>query len=214
MEDYGDTLDDAGKDYLDRVRSNTQYMGRLIDDLLDLSRITRAKFDHRRINLSDLVQSCIERLKESSPDRNVTVTIAKNVEAMCDNILVSAALENLLNNAWKYTCKVSHAQIEFGSYSRNGESIYYVKDNGVGFEMQYYDKLFAVFQRLHKDKEFEGTGIGLATVQRIFVRHGGRIWAESVLNNGTTFYFTLAAPKQENCESAIFSKVEQQTLTI
>lgn len=197
QEDYTNILDDHGKHLLSRVRKNAHHMAELIDDLLQLSRITRSELKLQQVDLSELAKACIQRLTEASPDRVVKVSIAPDLKTLGDKTLASAALENLLNNAWKYTGKNEHASIEFGSCEQNGETVYYIKDNGVGFSMQYYDKLFSAFQRLHKGSDFNGTGIGLATVQRIIHRHGGTIWAQSELNKGTTFYFTFTQPKSE-----------------
>lgn len=206
QEDYTNILDDNGKHLLSRVRKNAHHMAELIDDLLQLSRITRAELKLQQVDLSELAKACIQRLREASPSRIIKVSITPGLNTLGDKTLVSAALENLLNNAWKYTGKNEHASIEFGSLNQNGETVYYIKDNGVGFSMQYYDKLFSAFQRLHKGSDFDGTGIGLATVQRIIHRHGGTIWARSELNKGATFYFTFTPPKSEydrsqDCES-------------
>lgn len=191
LDDYSDILDENGKRYISRIRHNAQHMAKLIDDLLELSRISRSDIMRQTVNLSELAKISIDRLKELSPTRNIKVSIVENIKAKSDKTLISIALDNLLNNAWKYTSKTEHAIIEFGSNEVNGEAIYFVKDNGVGFDMQYYEKLFGAFQRLHAVNDFEGTGIGLATVQRIIHRHGGRIWAESEINKGTTLFFTL-----------------------
>jgi signal transduction histidine kinase len=195
LEDYADEFDEDGKDYLGRVRGASQRMGRLIDDLLGLSRVTRGTMNRERVNLSALAQEVAEGLREARPEGEVEFSAQKGIEVWGDSRLLRVALENLIGNAWKFTAKEPEARIEFGvdeELSRRGRvPVYYVRDNGAGFEMAYADKLFGAFQRLHGSEEFEGTGIGLATVQRIVHRHGGRIWAEGEVGRGATFYFTL-----------------------
>ncbi|MFH0825131.1 MAG: ATP-binding protein [Pseudomonadota bacterium] len=188
---YEDVLDAQGKDYLHRVRGATERMGLLIDDLLQLSRLTRTEMSRRKADLTGLVRKILADLQESDPDRSVEVVIEDHVEADADERLVRVALENLLGNAWKFTGKESRARIEFGVTVHSGEPAYFVRDNGAGFDMAFADKIFGAFQRLHTVDEFAGTGIGLAIVQRIIRRHGGRIWAESEVDKGATFYFTL-----------------------
>ncbi|HUI05903.1 MAG TPA: ATP-binding protein [Verrucomicrobiae bacterium] len=192
LEDYGGQLDEAGKNLLQRIRAGTQRMGQLIDDLLDLSRVSRGELRRETVNLSELASSVVDELHKRDPRRSVELRIAKDLEANGDPHLLCVALENLLGNAWKYTAKQPRATIEFGLNRNNGHSAFFVRDDGVGFDMQYAGKLFAPFQRLHGMKEFPGTGVGLATVQRIIHRHGGRIWAEAEVNKGATFYFTLS----------------------
>jgi len=191
LEHYNDKLDDQGKDYLNRVRSASQRMSVLIDDLLKLSRVTRDEMHHENVNLSALAQKLTRELQQSQPERHVNFTIARGLVAKGDANLLRVALENLLVNAWKFSRTKECAMIEFGCTNTNGQHVYFVRDNGVGFDMAYADKLFGAFQRLHSPKEFEGTGIGLATVRRIVNRHGGTIWAESAVDQGATFYFTL-----------------------
>lgn len=191
LEDYGDKLDETGKDYIQKVRKASQTMSQLIDDILKLSRITRAEMHQEQVDLSDLARSILEGLKYTQPDRQAVLKIDSNITVTGDLALLRVALNNLLENAWKYTGKCAQTRIEFGSLNQNGQEVYFIRDNGVGFDMQYKDKLFQPFQRLHTSKEYPGTGIGLATVQRVIQRHGGRIWAESELGKGTTFYFTL-----------------------
>jgi signal transduction histidine kinase len=195
LEDYADELDEDGKDYLSRVRAATQRMGRLIDDLLGLSRVTRGTMNRERVNLSALAEEVAEDLREARPERTVEFSAQEGLEVWGDSRLLRVALENLIGNAWKFTEKEPEARVEFGvdeELSRKGRvPVYYVRDNGAGFEMAYADKLFGAFQRLHGSDEFEGTGIGLATVQRIVHRHGGRVWAEGEVGRGATFYFTL-----------------------
>ena len=190
-DDYGDKLDDTGKDYIGRVRAGSQRMGKLIDDLLKLSRLTRTEMIRVRLDLGDLAATIIGELRHSEPDRQVDFTAAGRVEAHGDRALLSAALANLLGNAWKFTGQREHATIEFGVTERHGERVYYIRDNGAGFDMAYADKLFGAFQRLHDTTEFPGTGIGLAIVNRVILRHGGRMWAEGEVDKGATFYFTL-----------------------
>jgi PAS domain S-box-containing protein len=191
MEDYTDKLDDEGKDYLQRVRSASQRMGELIDDILSLSRVTRGEMRYESVDLSALAETIRTELQQSQPERQVEFTTTPGLVARGDSHLLRAALDNLLGNAWKFTKTRAPARLEFGMVKNNGQLAYFVRDNGVGFDMAYADKLFGAFQRLHSPSEFEGTGIGLATVQRIIHRHGGNIWAESVVDQGTTFYFTL-----------------------
>lgn len=191
LEDYNDKLDDEGKDYLQRVRSASQHMAELIDDLLNLSRVTRCDMGSTNVDLSALAQTITAEFKQNEPERDVQFTIAPGLVVRGDANLLRIALENLLGNAWKFSSGREHARIEMGYARNNGRSAYFVRDNGAGFNMDYTDKLFGVFQRLHSDKEFEGTGIGLATVQRIISRHGGTIWAESAVGRGATFYFRL-----------------------
>ncbi|MFC1772525.1 ATP-binding protein [Pseudomonadota bacterium] len=191
LEDCADQLDDSGKDYLQRVRSGAQRMGRLIDDMLSLSRVMRYELKRKNIDLSAIAQAVVSKLQGYEPQRQVKVDIAPGIHGWGDAHLIDILLDNLLGNAWKYTGRTANARIEFGLTNKNGNVIYHVRDNGVGFNMEYADKLFGSFQRLHNDKEFEGTGIGLATVARIIRRHNGRVWAESEAGKGATFYFTL-----------------------
>ena len=191
LEDYGAQLDEAGRNALERVRAATQRMGTLIDDLLKLSRITRAEMRSEAVDLSDMARDITSELQRATPSRHVEFAIAPGLRARGDPQLVRVALENLLRNSWKYTAKQSQPRVEFGSIDENGERVFLVRDNGAGFDMKYMDKLFGVFQRLHSAHEFEGTGVGLATVRRIITRHGGRIWAEGAVDRGATFYFTL-----------------------
>jgi PAS domain S-box-containing protein len=191
LEDYADRLDEHGLDYLRRVRAATQRMSRLIDDLLGLSRITRGELRRETVDLSGLARSVVEQLREAHPERRVEFHVAGGLTAQGDARLLRIALENLLANASKFSSKNAGAVIEFGVMRDDGGDVYFVRDNGAGFDMQYASKLFGAFQRLHDVREFEGTGIGLATVQRIVRRHGGRVWAEGEPGRGATFYFTL-----------------------
>jgi light-regulated signal transduction histidine kinase (bacteriophytochrome) len=187
IEDYGDKLDSQAHEYLNRVRASTQHMGRLIDDLLKLSRITRSELVRETVDLSGLARAIAGDLARSDPERIVRVAIADDLVANGDRRLLRVLLENLLNNAWKFTKKKNLAEIEFAEHNQ----VYFVRDNGAGFDMTYAGKLFGAFQRLHSAADYPGTGIGLATVKRIVDRHGGRIWAESAVDQGATFFFTL-----------------------
>jgi PAS domain S-box-containing protein len=191
LEDYGDKLGDDGQHLLQRIRAGSQRMGQLIDDLLNLSRVSRSELRREPVNLSSLAGDIVEELRSHDPHRDVALRIADNLTADGDPQFLRVVLENLLGNAWKYTAKQPHATIEFGLDCDNGQPSFFVRDDGVGFDMQYVDKLFTPFQRLHAVNEFPGTGIGLATVQRIVHRHGGRVWAEAEVNKGATFHFTL-----------------------
>jgi signal transduction histidine kinase len=191
LEDYSGLLDEQGKTYLNRVRFETQRMGDLIDDLLQFSRLARVEMCTERVDLGSMARRIAARLRESEPQRQVKFKIQKGLSARCDAHLMEVALTNLLNNAFKFTSKTQDARIEFGQTEIEGRRAFFVRDNGAGFDMAFSKKLFGVFQRLHNASEFPGTGVGLATVQRILHRHGGRIWAESAVNRGATFYFTL-----------------------
>ncbi|MHB8094181.1 MAG: ATP-binding protein [Candidatus Aminicenantales bacterium] len=191
LEDYQDKLDDTAKSYLDRMRKATQHMGRLIDDLLKLSMVTRADFRPESVDLSAMVRAISEKLKEDNPVRTVDVIIREGVFVSGDPTLLKIALENLVNNAWKFTGKKERPQLEFGTTVKEGKTACFIRDNGAGFDMAYVNKLFGAFQRLHTALEFPGTGIGLATVQRVINRHGGRVWAEAEVEKGATFYFIL-----------------------
>ena len=191
LEDYGEQLPADARGYLERVRAAAQRMAVLIDDLLNLSRVTRTALQPRFINLSKMAENIVHELQESHPERQVEFSLTPDLMVEADPHLMHIVLENLLSNAWKFTSKQEHTMIEFGQKNHVKERTFYVRDNGVGFDMAYADKLFGVFQRLHSVSEFPGTGVGLATVQRIISIHGGRIWAESVEGKGTTFYFTL-----------------------
>jgi len=192
LEDYSDSLDTEGRDYLQRVRAASRRMAALIDDLLTLSRITRRKMHHETVVLSALARRIAAELQETQADRDVEFVIEDGVLAEGDAGLLQVVLQNLMGNAWKFTSKQPHPRIQVGVTENDGERAYFVRDNGAGFDMAYADKLFGAFQRLHSDEDFAGTGIGLATVQRIIYRHGGRVWAEGEVGQGATFYFTLA----------------------
>ena len=202
LEDYATQLDDEGQDYLGRVRAASQHMGHLIDDLLDLSRVSRRPLRRELVDLSSVAADIVEDFRKSEPEREVEFVTGDGITAWGDANLLRVALENLLGNAWKFTSKEPHARIEFGitshhdkegapSSSSSSSPAYFVSDNGAGFDARYSDKLFGAFQRLHGSEEFEGTGIGLATVARIVHRHGGRVWARGEVGEGATFFFTL-----------------------
>jgi light-regulated signal transduction histidine kinase (bacteriophytochrome) len=192
LEDCSDKLDDSGQDYLHRIRNATQRMGNLIDDLLNLSQVTRSEMRLEPVNLSLLASNICTELQQSQPERRVEFFMQPGLSAQGDARLLNVLLTNLLNNAWKFSGKHPHARIEFGILSAPTDNpVYFVRDNGAGFDMAFANKLFGPFQRLHSANEFPGNGIGLATVQRIAHRHGGRVWAEGALEEGATFYFTL-----------------------
>ncbi|MHA1421876.1 MAG: PAS domain S-box protein [Candidatus Thorarchaeota archaeon] len=191
LEDYSENIDETGQDYLRRVRAAATRMGSLIEDVLSLSRVTRSEMDRMNVNLSDLAREVMQEIKESEPDRSIVFSTVDVASARCDRRLMKVAIHNLIENAWKFSDKVDEAKIEFGTRLMDGKRIFFVKDNGAGFEMKHKEKLFTPFQRLHPSEEFEGSGIGLATVQRVITRHGGLIWAESTVNEGSTFYFTI-----------------------
>ncbi len=192
LEDYGDQLNDEGRNYLMRIRTAAQRMAQLIDDLLNLSRVTRAPLSPEPTNLSTVAQHIVQELQQAEPNRIVEFSITPNIVANSDPRLMKVVLENLLNNAWKFTSKQEFARIEFGAKDDPTHGhIYFVRDNGAGFDMAYVNKLFGAFQRLHTSSEFPGIGIGLAIVQRIINRHGGRVWAEGEVNKGAVFCFTL-----------------------
>ncbi|MCL5022591.1 MAG: MEDS domain-containing protein [Nitrospirae bacterium] len=191
LEDYSDKLDENGRDSLRRIRAASQRMGLLIDGLLMLSRISRSELTHEPVNLSAVARDVARVLQETQPEREAEFVISEGLFAEGDERLLYATLQNLLGNAWKFTGKSGKSRIEFGASRVDGRPVYFVRDNGAGFDMAFADKLFRPFQRLHDAADFSGTGIGLATVQRIIHRHGGRVWAEGKVGKGATFYFTL-----------------------
>lgn len=194
-EDYADKLDETGRGYFGRVRAASLRMGQLIDDLLELARISRAALNRQRTDLSAMARDILRELAEADPGRRVEYTVADHLVAEVDPVLARVALDNLLHNAWKYSSRQDPAQIAFGAELRGSgddqETVYCVRDNGAGFDMAYVDKLFRPFSRLHAATDFAGTGVGLATVQRVIHRHGGRVWAEAHAGGGASFYFTL-----------------------
>lgn len=193
LEDYHDRLDETGRNFLGRIVASCQKMGELIDDLLKLSRITKQEMRKEPVDLSALSREIIDSLREEQPKREVEVRIADGLKAEGDPRLLSVALENLLQNAWKFTSQKKKAAIEVGKTVEDGQPVFFVRDNGAGFDMAFAENLFGVFQRLHKSTEFEGTGIGLATVRRIIERHGGSVWATAALDQGATFYFSVSS---------------------
>ncbi|MDP2999416.1 MAG: PAS domain S-box protein [Bryobacterales bacterium] len=195
-EDCSERLDEAGRRHLERIRSAARYMGHLIDALLRLSRVARMELRRSVADLSKLARTVARDLEDLDPGRKVEFAIAEGVRAVGDANLLRVVLENLLGNAWKFTARREDARIEFGVETGGGGPVYRVRDNGAGFDMKHAGKLFSLFQRLHEAHEFPGTGIGLATVQRVVRRHGGRVWAESAAGQGTTIRFTLAGEAQ------------------
>jgi DNA-binding response OmpR family regulator len=195
LEDYSEKLDSTGKSHLERVSSSARRMGELIDDLLELSRVARADLSWDRVDLSAIARAILEGFSRNEPDRRVEWNVQDDLVLDVDGRLMKAALENLLGNALKFTAKIATARIEFGAEQRDGGTVYFVRDNGAGFDMKHADKLFSPFKRLHGNDDFPGTGIGLATVHRIVDRHGGRIWAESSVGEGATFYFTISTAR-------------------
>ncbi len=191
LEDYGGLLDEEGKAYLYYLKDGSRDMKVLIEGLLKLSRSTRGELVRESVDLSALINSVVKELRRAEAERQVTVDVTPNIEVDADPALLKVVMENLLGNAWKYTEQTADATIAFVVEVQEGKSVYVVRDNGAGFDMAYVDKLFLPFQRLHKADEFSGAGIGLATVQRIIHRHGGRIWAQGVVGEGAIFYFTL-----------------------
>ena len=196
LEDYTDKLDAEGKNHLQQLRGASQAMAQLIDNLLELSRVTRTEMRREVVDLTKLAHAVLADLQKRDPKRAVFINIEDGILTVGDKSLLRIMLGNLLENAWKFTSKSEQAEISFGKETENGESCFFVRDNGAGFDMAYADKLFGAFQRLHSGSEFEGTGIGLATVQRIAHRHGGRVRAEGAVNEGATFYIILPQRKE------------------
>jgi signal transduction histidine kinase len=191
QKDFTETLNEQVLDYLARIRKASQTMGQLIDDMLKLSRITRAEMNIEKVNLSEIVSTITNEFKELNPNHKAEFVIESNIVVSGDKNLLRIAMQNLISNAWKYSSKNDSIKIEFGKTIQEDSTVYFIRDNGVGFNMKYVNKLFGAFQRLHSVSEFEGTGIGLATVNRIIVKHGGSIWAEAEINKGASFYFKL-----------------------
>jgi PAS domain S-box-containing protein len=194
IEDYAEELDDDGRRHLEHIRTSAQMMGELIDQLLQLSRQSRVEMRLDDIDLSSLVREVAGELEAAEPERTVEIEIAPDMRTHADPALTRVVLANLLGNAWRFTSRHESARVEVGELGSGGEKVFFVRDDGAGFDMAHADKLFGAFQRLHTPGQFEGTGIGLATVQRIVRRHGGRVWAEGAVEQGATFYFTLAEP--------------------
>jgi len=191
IQEYGDKLSETGQDYLNRIRKASQTMSQLIDDILKLSRITRAEVHKETIDLNAIVEPIAAELRLTQPDRKAEFIVVPEINVNGDRPLLQILLRNLMENSWKYTSKCPQTRIEVGANRQNGKMVYFIKDNGIGFDMKQADKLFQPFQRLHTSKDYPGTGIGLATAQRVIHRHGGKIWAESEMGKGSTFYFTL-----------------------
>jgi light-regulated signal transduction histidine kinase (bacteriophytochrome) len=191
LQDYAGQLDEQGQHYLTRIQESSNHMGQLINDLLKLSRVTRADFSRQPLDLSSLAQRIAAELQSASPLRRVELDITANMLVQGDENLLKILLENLLDNAYKFTIQREQAAIQVGVLEQEGRPVYFVRDNGAGFDMDSADRLFSPFQRLHSETEFPGTGIGLATVKRIIHLHGGRVWAESAVDKGAAFYFTL-----------------------
>jgi signal transduction histidine kinase len=194
MEECGESLDTHAKEYLNRICRASNRMSLLIDDLINLSKVTRGELKRRPVSLTQMAVDIIEEFRDAAPQRQVSIHIAEGMTAWGDPQLLRVMLSNLLGNAWKYTSKNDLAEIEFGCKVENNEKIWFISDNGVGFDMTYAERLFGTFQRLHHANDFEGTGIGLATVQRIIARHDGRVWGEGQIGVGATFFFTLPEP--------------------
>jgi len=191
LDDYGDKLDDTGKQYLQRVREASQRMAKLIDAMLNLAQLIRAELIFESVDLSAIGRSVVSDLSKADSERQVEIVVADNLRTTADPDLTRVVLENLLGNAWKFSNHEEFARIELGMTYHYSQPVFFVRDNGVGFDMTYVDKLFGAFQRLHAMSEFQGIGIGLATVHRIILRHGGRIWADASVGKGATFFFTL-----------------------
>jgi signal transduction histidine kinase len=189
--DFGAQLEPIAREYLENISTSATDMSELIDGLLTISRLSRSELIRSWVDMTGMANSVLERLRQDEPGRTVNCTVAEGLCANADSRLMQNVLENLLGNAWKYTSRTPNACIEVGMQSQDGQQVYFVSDNGAGFNMQYAGKLFGAFQRLHSPQEFPGHGIGLASVQRIIHRHGGRIWAEGEVNKGATFFFTL-----------------------
>lgn len=196
VEDYAGKLEGEAVGYLARIRAGTQRMALLIDELLKLARISRGDMNYESVDLSAMANTILAELREADPKRQVECLVLDGIVARGDSASLRTALENLLNNAWKFTSQKEHARIEFGVTQQDGQPVYFVRDNGAGFDMAYAGKLFGVFQRLHADRDFPGVGVGLAIVQRVILRHGGRVWAEGALGKGATFSFTLGRDKE------------------
>jgi len=194
-EDYAAALDEQGRDYLARIRAGTQRMGELIDDLLELSKLSAAQLHRTPINLADIARDVIDELRRRDPARLVAFETEREIVADADARLMRVVFENLLGNAWKFTARAAAPRISFHVETHASGTVFAVRDNGAGFDMAFASKLFAPFQRLHDEADYPGTGIGLATVQRILDRHGGRVWAEGAVGQGAAIFFTLAEPR-------------------
>ncbi len=198
LEDYYDVLDEEGRDHLTRVRTGAQHMAQLIDELLKLAQVSRQELHFEPVDLSEIVSGIWQNLLSQEPNHPAEINIEPNLVRLCDPGTIQIALHNLLHNAWKYSSKKSKIKIEFGNVDDETRDTLFVRDNGAGFDMKYSDKLFGAFQRLHKQSDFPGTGVGLATVMRIISRHHGSVWAQATPDVGATFYFTLPCVQQAN----------------
>jgi light-regulated signal transduction histidine kinase (bacteriophytochrome) len=190
-EDFGEVLEEKAKIYLGRIRNETMRMHELIEALLRLSRISRRDINAEWVDVSAMAAGILEKFQQQEPERKVSVNIEAGLKVLADKFLMEIALENLLSNAWKFSSKKELAQIEIGTKIINGENVFYIRDNGAGFNPAYAKKLFGAFQRMHKPADYPGIGIGLATVQRIILRHGGNIWVETAVDEGATFYWII-----------------------
>jgi light-regulated signal transduction histidine kinase (bacteriophytochrome) len=191
LEEAGGRLNAIEKDYLNRVVNAGKFMANLIDDILELSRITRIDIEHRDVDISAMARECLQSLQASNPERKVELQVQPDMHVTGDPRLLRIILQNLLSNAWKFTSERENPKIQIGAADDRNQTVFFVKDNGIGFDVKYSDKVFGIFQRLHKTEEFEGTGIGLASVQRAIHRHGGKVWVNAKEQKGATFYFTL-----------------------
>jgi light-regulated signal transduction histidine kinase (bacteriophytochrome) len=197
VEDFPEHLPGDAKRYLSRIRTSTQHMAQLIEDLLNLARVSREPLERATVDLSQVARRVADEFQQREPGRAVEVSVWDGMRTEADPYLLRVAFENLIGNAWKFTSKSATPRIEVGALEDHGRTTFFVRDNGAGFEMAYADKLFGAFQRLHSTSEYPGTGIGLATVQRIVRRHGGRIWAEAEVGKGAAFFFTLSSAAEE-----------------
>jgi len=200
LEDYADRIDEEGRDHLQRIRAASQRMGKLIDDLLGLSRVTRAELNLREVDLSAMAREIADTISRQQPERTVRWEIGDGIVVRADRALLQVALQNLMENSWKFTGKTADPLIRVGAEWRDGQLVGHVADNGAGFDMAYVGRLFGAFQRLHHEAEYPGTGIGLATVQRVFHRHGGEVWVQAAPGRGATFYFNLKGVEDERRE--------------
>ena len=213
LEDYREKLDDEGQDYLNRIANGAQHMSLIIDDLLSLAQITKRNINKKQINISKLSKTIVSRLLDQEPDRKIDIRIEQGIFTHGDEKLLDIALTNIFSNAWKFTKKTANPEIKFGKIEHNGNPVFFIRDNGAGFDNQYANKIFGAFQRLHKKEEFEGTGIGLATVSRVIHRHGGQIWTDSIIGKGSTFYFTLSPGDTSNFQEIHNNEMTEDTIS-
>lgn len=196
VEDYLDQLDDEAEVVMDEIIGNAKKMGQLIDSLLEFSRLAKRSTSMADVNMSELVKQVLDELRQLEPEREIEVRVQDLPQVKGDWLMLKQVIFNLVSNAFKYTGRKEHAVVEIGAFAEKGFQTYFVKDNGAGFNMKYYDKLFGVFQRLHSSNEFEGHGVGLAIIQKVVTNHGGRVWAEGKVNEGACFYISLPAVEQ------------------